>query len=394
MKIKNLILLIPFFLMGCQVEKSRSVKVDLPVIDISKQYPKEEICLQDIAESEYIPLETTDDILFSGMATLSAVTDKYILIHEPRRGDIFVFDRTGKLYSHFNHLGQSGQEYSWIKTGTILDENKEEIYVCSQSVQVYSLKGEYRRTLKINTFEYNMKIFNFNDESLLIYEDVIIDSGRENETKKDPYRLVSKKDGSLISVLNIHLPKRYSTRMLKKVDNLEQEIYIYYTENMRYGQDYMIADISSDTLYHLSPDKGLTPLLTRTPSIHASEPRTIWFTELTTDKFVIIGSFPISFSRGGKIPFLKYEFETGKISRVSFLDAEYGMDIWEYGSSSAIAKNMTANLIQATSILKAYEKKQLKGNAEEFIGTLNENDNPVVRVVIFKEEKECGNVPI
>lgn len=46
---------------------------------------------------------------------------------------------------------------------------------------------------------------------------------------------------------------------------------------------------------------------------------------------------------------------------------------------------MTANLIQATSILKAYEKKQLKGNAEEFIGTLNENDNPVVRVVIFKE---------
>ena len=70
------------------------------------------------------------------------------------------------------------------------------------------------------------------------------------------------------------------------------------------------------------------------------------------------------------------------------------MDIWEYGSSSAIAKNMTANLIQATSILKAYEKKQLKGNAEEFIGTLNENDNPVVRVVIFKEEKECGNVPI
>lgn len=321
MKIKNLILLIPFFLMGCQVEKSRSVKVDLPVIDISKQYPKEEICLQDIAESEYIPLETTDDILFSGMATLSAVTDKYILIHEPRRGDIFVFDRTGKLYSHFNHLGQSGQEYSWIKTGTILDENKEEIYVCSQSVQVYSLKGEYRRTLKINTFEYNMKIFNFNDESLLIYEDVIIDSGRENETKKDPYRLVSK-------------------------------------------------------------------------SVYASEPRTIWFTELTTDKFVIIGSFPISFSGGGKIPFLKYEFETGKISRVSFLDAEYGMDIWEYGSSSAIAKNMTANLIQATSILKAYEKKQLKGNAEEFIGTLKENDNPVVRVVIFKEEKECGNVPI
>ena len=86
-----------------------------------------------------------------------------------------------------------------------MDEKKEEIYVCSQFIFVYSLKGEYKRTLKIKGFENDMKILNFDDESLFIYDDVVVlEPGRESRIKKDPYRLVSKKDGSLISVLDNH----------------------------------------------------------------------------------------------------------------------------------------------------------------------------------------------
>lgn len=107
MNINHLILLFSFLLLGSEVVSSQSKAGNLPIIDISKQYPKKEVCLQDVADSEYVPLETTDDVLLSGIATLSAVTNKYILIHEPRQGDIYVFDRKGKLYSHFNHLGQS-----------------------------------------------------------------------------------------------------------------------------------------------------------------------------------------------------------------------------------------------------------------------------------------------
>ena len=45
---------------------------------------------------------------------------------------------------------------------------------------------------------------------------------------------------------------------------------------------------------------------------------------------------------------------------------------------------MNANLIQPSSIINAYKKKQLKGNVEKFIKTLNEDDNPVVRIIKFK----------
>ena len=375
------------FLMENQVISSQLRKRDLSVIDFSKSYPKKEICLQDIADSEYIPLETTDDILLGDRLALSYISDKYIVIHEPIRGNIFIFNRNGTIYSHFNHKGQSGQEYAWIgDAGVIFDEKNEEIFVCNQSIQVYTLKGEYKRTLKINTVDSDSKVFNIDDEALLVYDDVIIEPGLEDKTMKDPYRLVSKKDGSLISVLNIHFPKRYSTRIAKIEKNSWGGLFLFYTQSMYYGRNIMIADISSDTLYQLTPNRKLIPILTRKPSVHVSEePRKVWATFLTTDKFIIVGTILLDFnSVGGKIPFFMYEFETGEVTRVSFFDAEYGTKYWEPGNSPAMAKNRIAGLIQPSSIIDAYEKKKLNGNVDKFIKTLSEEDNPIVRILKFK----------
>jgi hypothetical protein len=376
--------------MGSQVITSQSKTDDLPVIDFSKSYPKKEVRLQDIADIEYVPLETTDDLLLSGDARLSCISDKYIIVYEPMLGDIYVFNRNGKIHSRFNRRGGSGQEYSWIKPGVIFDEKAEEIYVCSQSIQVYSLNGEYKRTLKINTIEQEMKIFNFDEEALLIYEESIVDPYmKKNDSKVRPYSLVSKEDGSLISILDIHLPERYS---LREFIGLEKNMYtsrvLYYPNNMHYGQDFMIADISSDTLYLLNRSRKITPLLTRTPSVHASEPRKIWSTHLTTDKFVIIGILPLLFnSTGGKILTLTYEFESGEISNVSFLHTDSQRGKWSPGTPSfSTDRNTISDLIQPQLIIDRYRRKQLKkgGNLEKFATTLSEDDNPVVEIVKFK----------
>lgn len=392
MKTQNLILLLSFFIMGSQLGSSQSKTGDLPVFDFSKDYPQKKMRLQDMAEIEYVPLETTDDVLLGGSSELSAVGDKYILVHEARLGDIFVFDRkTGKLNSHFNHKGQSGMEYNWINNGTILDENKEEIYVCSQFIQVYSLEGEYKRTLKINGFDHDMKILNFDDESLLIYDDVNIEPGRESRTKKDPYSLVSKKDGSMISVLGIHFDKRYSNAIAQKLEgDMWRPYKFYYPQNMHYGSDIMIMDISSDTLYQLSANKGLIPLLIRKPSVHASEPRNIWMPFLTTDKFMLLGTFILDFNTtGSRIPTLMYDFKTGEVSKVPILDTEYDTRAWSQGrwspeGSPAIAKNMYAEFIQASSVIDAYNGKRLAGNGMKIAKKLVEDDNPVVRILKFK----------
>ena len=103
-------------------------------------------------------------------------------------------------------------EYNWIKNGTILDEKAEEIYVCSQYIQIYSLEGKYKRTLKIDCFDHDMKIIDYNDESLLIYDDVVIEPGREKQTVQTPYRFVSKKDGSTLSTLAFYSKFTFSQK--------------------------------------------------------------------------------------------------------------------------------------------------------------------------------------
>lgn len=376
-------------LVGSQGMQSQSGS--LPVVDLSKNYPLEKLRLQDMASVEYVPLETTDDILLSGNAALSAVGDKYILVHEFQLGDIYLFDRhTGKLKSHFNHKGGSGMEYTWIKNGTILDEKAEEIYVCSQYIQVYSLEGKYKRTLKINGFDHDMSIFNCDDQSLLIYDDIVIEPGREKETTHTPYRFISKKDGSPMGTLDIYFPQRVPIAIAQQEGNMWRPYKFSYPSNARFGDDLMLMNVSSDTLYKLSPQKRLTPIFTRTPSVYASKLRNIWMPLLTTDKFMLFGTFVIDFnSTGGKIPKFMYDFKTGQVKRVSIIDHELNYGIrgpreWDSGSGTAIAKNMSAEFVSAPAMLEAYQKKRLKGNGNEVAKNLLEDDNQVVRILTFK----------
>ena len=161
---------------------------------------------------------------------------------------------------------------------------------------------------------------------------------------------------------------------------------------MHYGQDLVIMDISSDTLFLLSPNKGLTPILTRKPSVHASEPRNIWTPFFTTDKFIQFGTFLLDFNSkgGGPMPTFMYDFKTGEISKLSILDAELGvkpwgsLDEWGPGWTPSIAKNMAAEMIQASSMIEAYQKKRLVGNGNKVAKALVEDDNPVVRILKFK----------
>ena len=389
MKTKVFFLVCMILLVGSQGMQSQSGS--LPVVDVSKNYSLEKLNLQDMASVEYVPLETTDDILLSGNAALSAVGDKYILVHEFQLGDIYLFDRhTGKLKSHFNHKGGSGMEYTWIKNGTILDEKAEEIYVCSQYIQVYSLEGKYKRTLKIDCFSHDMSILNYDDQSLLIYDDIVIEPGREKETTHTPYRFISKKDGSPMGTLDIYFPQRVPIAIAQQEGNMWRPYKFSYPSNARFGDDLMLMNVSSDTLYKLSPQKRLTPIFTRTPSVYASKLRNIWMPLLTTDKFMLFGTFVIDFnSTGGKIPKFMYDFKTGQVKRVSIVDHELNYGIrgpreWDSGSGTAIAKNKSAEFVSAPAMLEAYQKKRLKGNGNEVAKNLLEDDNQVVRILTFK----------
>ena len=400
MKTKTLIsalIIGTFLLCSCGSSNRKQQDGDLPVINLTGNHPRKEIRIQDIAVVEYIPLETTDDVLLGQSSFLSHISDKYIVVFDLMLGNIFVFNRNGRIMSHFNHRGQGPMEYANI-SDVVFDENTGEIFVFdswSHRILVYSINGEYKRTLRIppDLFLRVGSAANFDNETILVYDAARLAYPDGHIRNKRPYMLLSKRDGSIVYSFNIKLPIRYLNRIAEQFET-NGEVWTFPIEistpnNKHFGRDFVIANISSDTIFLLTQDRVLTPLFVRRPSIHSSvEPRRVLTTLLKTDKFIVLRLTTLDFDaarRGGRaIPpiFLIHEFETGKTSEVSFM-GEAGPWMFSFGQT-AIGKNMDAVLVPAFVFTRAYENNRLPDELKPLAASLDEEDNPVVRIVTFK----------
>lgn len=76
--------------------------------------------------------------------------------------DIYIFDRkTGKGIRKINRKGQGGEEYAFI-VSAVLDEDNEEIFVnSSKKILVYDLYGNFKRSFNTVGGADYMDIFNY-----------------------------------------------------------------------------------------------------------------------------------------------------------------------------------------------------------------------------------------
>ena len=148
-------------------------------------------------------------------------------------------------------------------------------------------------------------------------------------------------------------------------------IYPPVPNNRYYGQDFVIADLSSDTIYKLSHKKELTPFIVRTPSVHASEPAKAWTSELNTDKFILLCISNLAVEAYSNQKWI-HEFESGKTSEISFVNEDIPSGKWWPADNVAMPKNMTASLMDVTRLKDAYKENKLRGKLEQLVATLKE----------------------
>lgn len=71
-------------------------KVVVPVVDLGKDYPEKIICVDEIADIEYIPLETTNQSVIKEYGFVSMDASR-IVVTDRFQNEIFIFGVDGKF---------------------------------------------------------------------------------------------------------------------------------------------------------------------------------------------------------------------------------------------------------------------------------------------------------
>lgn len=145
----------------------------LSVLDITADYPKREIDLAEEAEIEYIPLQLQGTEWLETFDLLRGTISENMIFAYNRKGTVFVFDRAGKQLHRFNHARGEKKQYDYIFS-IYGDEENQEIFIKTlyYKIEVYSLAGEYKRSLIASyPISFN-QVFGYNKDSLVFSDGI------------------------------------------------------------------------------------------------------------------------------------------------------------------------------------------------------------------------------
>lgn len=389
-------LLVASLLFGCGDGKQKESD-GLIRVDVSKSYPKKELILQDLFDIEYVPLETTDEMLTEGH--IQYISDNYMIFKNLGRmaGEIFIFDRQGKAVRKINRLGQSGEEYLNI-LGIDYDEQADELFVnshYSDKVFVYDSEGNYKRSFDYldGTLYDPIKIL---DEERLIAYDDYFEYDKVPE-KRDCYLILSREDGRLLEKIHIPYEEKKSLIILRRDLNgkLTGNWGIRNTLMPPYQDGWLLIEPSADTIYTYSASRGLMPLIVRTPPVNEMDPEVFLFPTIFTDRYVFMQAVERSFNFGVDKDVPRTNLIYDKTEQTAYEGEVINRDfegtpvnlwfahrvIMEFNDDEIAF----ATRLEAPDLVDALNDGKLRGPLKEIASRLDEEDNPVILIAKYKK---------
>ena len=365
---------------GCGGGNKQSTD-DFITVDVTANYPKKELILQDFMDVEYIALETTDEFITQG--DVLTIGSKYILVKNLiNDGDIFIFDReTGKGLRSINRRGQGAQEYVSIDAFALDEENNEIFVNCdtSRKIFVYDLFGNFKRTLAHGEGPEYLYIFNYDRENLIRYDD-----GR-NKGIQPYHAIISKQDGSIIR--DISIP--YDVIKTPMVQLEGGMVMTSVPSIIPYRNNWLLAESSTDTIYHyLSKENKLIPFIVKTPS--SIDPEIFLIVGTLTDRFYFMKTIKMTWDptleSGFPTSYLMYDNQESALFNATVLNKDYikkqKVDMISNPMNGEIA---TFQILAANELVEAYGKGELKGKLKDIAANLDEESNPVIMLVKHKK---------
>lgn len=369
-------------LVGCKrSDVAVSVEQTLPVIDLNAAYPEKKLDLAEVASPEYIPLYIVGaDSLDRYSLTSASVSPHWVVAYNWQQ-TIMVFERaTGKLRYRFNHQGQQKEQYYYIFS-VFVDEEREEIYVVGSvfKIQVYSLSGNYKRTLNL---PYDMsfeQVFDYDKDSL------IFNDGREdvdNPVQKGTYYyLMSKTDGGM-RPLPFHVKYRITNRFRIRLRNGDRQGVISCMFSvkplLKNGDEVILSEFSNDTVFSYGKE-GAKPLLVRTPAPRSTFPLKLMSVSACSRRFLFLDVIEKVYRRNIKKldgDSFVYDYREKEIFTPVLVNSDFipELPVEIDNMNGSFPKYAGASSIHSREFMQYYRKGNLQGRAYEAASCLTRDD--------------------
>ena len=388
---KNLNSILIFFMViaaGCG--ENKQLADDFIIVDVTASYPYKKLILQDFMDVEYIPLETNDEFLCQG--NIQAVGKDVIVATNRiggRDGNIFIFDRKGKALKKINHKGQGGEEYtSFVQI--ILDEDNAEMFVndmYAKKILVYDLEGNFKRKLSTSEDFLFFDMYDFDQEHLICHDSFNDNNSLAFHTGQS-FMLISKLDGSISKEIQIPYEEKNSIVMRIPKDEKTGMYSVFMPSSVfpivPYFDDYVLDEISADTIYSYSSNNTMKPLIVRTPPICSMAPERFLLLSLLTDRYY----FMEIIEKKRLFPFsnIVYDRQEKALFSYKVYNSDYTDEEEAFLKSVPLNREIpSCQYLEAYKLVEDYEGGRLKGRLKEIASKLGEEDNPVIMLIKHKK---------
>lgn len=360
---------------------NKELQEKLAFIDVTKEYPEKKIELTDIADVSYLYLNSkNDDYLYKG--SIDYVTENNIIVIDRSRNSVLFFSKEGNPKSHFNRRGQGPEEYRDAYS-LMYDEANDEVFVSpdfSDHIMVYSSLGEFKRKINLPQTNVNGQMALFDDVSILVYDNTklwksIMQSNAPDieQTIDSAFFLISKLDGTVLDYIS--LPN-------KNIDLSYKDLNSVFTGQMSYGRvrkstdGLLLYNPESDTVFHYSKEKHLTPYMYKKPILSSQTPMTVMDICMDAGKYQFIAVY--SYRETGKSPTPKYYMRdkaTGELFRPKITLSDFeGKELHINPRLLNYYEHAYHFELEFTELEDAYYKNKLSGKLKELVASLFEDE--------------------
>ena len=367
---------------------------DLPVIDVTKEYKEISVDVHEIADVEYIPLETTDSsVMWSAFQYV--VSDDYVIANDTQY--IFFFDRkTGKFIRKFGYIGDGPDEYT-RNYKFVIDLKTQECFIydmMKNNLQVYDFHGKFLRKHSIQKPIAEFAcwyLYNYDDDHLILYSQFPV--ADMNYTDKHPFYLLHKMTGE-ISAIPLEIEHRL-TNVIKRGTPLGPIIYAGVYSLLHDEEEFLLADFGQDTLYSFK-DRNLKPIAVRTPALKEMDPPIVVaplsFTEDYMFFYIVRHEYVPSdpWKPLMEAPHMLWNRKTGEINRIKLYNSDIRAekDIEITGGIQNLPPNCGVSRLRPDFLIEQHEKGNLRNELDSIASHMSEDDNLLLVIYHFKQKEQ------